>query len=182
MQARKDRKLIFEPPTATEHTRIRQGLSQYMPVEDVENFLKGKYILVGRGRRNEVYLLTRALLELYQKISTHRHPYFTGLYLGELENETFEPSLHVLRMLTAKAKEKVIVRTTDEGEQHFLYGHNLSLNHLQDPSLLAEMESRVIITNQRGEGIGFCDIATKGTQKPELIRLKDLGWYLRRGW
>lgn len=152
-----------------------------MPAKEVTHFLQGKHLLVGRGRRHEVYLLSGALLKLYQTISSHRHPYFIGLFLGELEGETLEPSLHILQRLTTKAKEKAVVKVTNEGEQRFLYGHNLISNHLQDPSSVAHIEGRTIIINQRGEGLGYCVIAMKRTQTPVLKSRKDLGWYLRRG-
>ncbi|MFX1562282.1 MAG: hypothetical protein ACFFDP_03130 [Promethearchaeota archaeon] len=181
MQARKGRGLVFEPPTQEEQAWIRQGLIHYMPEKEVDLFLQGKHLLVGRGRRNEVYLLSGALLKLYHTISRKRHPYFIGLFLGELDGETLDPSLHILQQLTAKAKEKAIVKVTNEGEQRFLYGHNLFSNHVQEPSSLTHIKGRTIIINQLGEGLGYCTIAMERTQKPVLKNRKDLGWYLRRG-
>jgi ribosome biogenesis protein Nip4 len=181
LQARKDSSLIYEPPTPSERTWIKQGLLHFMPVKEVTQFLEGKHLLVGRGRRLEVYLLSRTLLKLYQKISSHYHPYFVGLYLGDIKNEIFEPSLHILQHLTAKVKEEAVVKVTTEGEQRFLYGHNLFPKHLHESSSVTQTEERTIITNQHGEGLGYCVIMRKRTQTPILKNRKDLGWYLRRG-
>lgn len=181
MQTRKNRLIIFASPSQKEREYIRQGLARFLPPKGVETLLRDHHLLIGRGRRKEVYLVSTHLWKIYQTIQTYRHPYFIGIFLGDLQANTLIPSLHVLPHLVRFATEDAVVQVTEEGEQHFLYGRHLDLNHLHRLPTTVQESSEVIVVNSEGEGLGYGILHRKGKTLLKLTNKKDLGWYLRRG-
>ncbi len=174
-------RLIFTPPSAAEEEQIRQGLAEYVPEKAVKQFLKKYHLLLAKGRRVEVYLLTSAVWDLYQQIHSHRHPYFLGLFLGELSQGALQPSLHALAHLAESMKDSVRVVTNQDGEQRFLYGHQLESQHItQLPSNVNET-TKLLVINEHHEGLGYGQLKTTQTGEPSIKNQRDLGWYLRRG-
>jgi ribosome biogenesis protein Nip4 len=180
LQTRKTGRLSFGEPSRAEATTITQGLEQYLEPPAVTQLLRDKHLLIGKGNRQEVYLLSAPLWQLYQSACTQRHPYFVGLHLGELQAGSFVPSLHVLPRLLAKPRRAVVVGTTAEGAQRFIYGRDLEPNQLQQVSANAA-DREILVVNERGEGIGYGSLTVDKEGKAVLRNRKDLGWYLRRG-
>jgi ribosome biogenesis protein Nip4 len=167
-------------PSDAEGTVIAQGLGQYLEPSAVEELLRDKHLLIGTGNRQEVYLLSASVWQLYQTVCPWRHPYFVGLHLGELEPQGFVPSLHILQRLVAKARAAALVKTTAEGAQRFIYGHDLELSQLQQ--VPPDTGNRgMLVVNEQGEGIGYGSFTTDKRGKTSFRNRKDLGWYLRRG-
>lgn len=159
---------------------IVQGLERHLEPSAVAQLLRDKHLLIGKGNRQEVYLLSTPLWQLYQSACTQRHPYFVGLHLGELHAAGFVPSLHALQRLAARPRASVVVATTAEGAQRFMYGRDLEPNQLQQVPPKAE-DREMLVVNERGEGIGFGTLVTDKKGKTVLKNRTDLGWYLRRG-
>jgi ribosome biogenesis protein Nip4 len=174
-------RLTFTPPSAAEEEQILQGLAEYIPEKAVKQFLRKYHMLLAKGRRVEVYLLSSALWELYQQIHTHRHPYFLGLFLGELSQGTLQPSLHVLAHLTDSMKESVRVVTNQDGEQRFLYGHNLDRQHITSKPSNVNKTTKLLVVNEHHEGLGYGQFRPTQTGESKIKNQRDLGWYLRRG-
>jgi ribosome biogenesis protein Nip4 len=159
---------------------IAKGLERYLEPPAAAQLLRDKHLLVGKGKRQEVYLLSAPLWQLYQQACTQRHPYFVGFHLGELQGPSFVPSLHSLRWLAARPCAGVVVATTPEGAQRFMYGRDLEANQLQQvPPKAGDRE--MLVVNERGEGIGFGFLVADKKGKTGLRNRTDLGWYLRRG-
>lgn len=174
-------RLTFTRPSAAEEKQILQGLADYIPEKAVKQFLKKYHLLLAKGRRVEVYLLSSAVWDLYQQIQSYRHPYFLGLFLGELSQGTLQPSLHVLANLAESLKDSVRVVTNQDGEQRFLYGHQLESQHImQLPSNVNKM-TKLLVVNEHDEGLGYGQLKTTQTGEPSIKNKRDLGWYLRRG-
>jgi ribosome biogenesis protein Nip4 len=180
LQDDKRRRLRFTAPSEAEDLQIREGLTRYISKKAVNQLLEGQYLVIGKGRRNEVFLLSPALKDLYQQMQP-QHPYFVGIFLGELRKQEFHPSLHVLPRLADAAKSPAKVIATSKGEQRFLYGHSLNTSDLQGKIPESGETKKVLVVNDRQEGIGYGQLmktaAGEGVLKNEL----DLGWYLRRG-
>jgi ribosome biogenesis protein Nip4 len=174
-------RLTFTPPSATEKEEILQGLAEYIPEKAVKQFLKKYHLILAKGRRVEVYLLSSAVWDLYQQIHAHRHPYFLGLFLGELSQGTLEPSLHVLAHLAGSMKDTVKVVTNQDGEQRFLYGHQLESQHITQLPSDVNKKIKLLVVNEHGEGLGYGQLKTTETGEPSIKNQRDLGWYLRRG-
>jgi ribosome biogenesis protein Nip4 len=179
MQNDKGRRLKFSLPTTEEEKRIRSGLAEYVSEQRVNQLLADQYILIARGRRQEVYILSSAVLRLYMQIQSQRHPYFVGRFLGELTKTTLQPSLHILSALGDAVKEAAKVMTTLKGEQRFLYGQPLERQHLKDWPAISPPNKKVVVVNEKGEGLGYGLL--KSTEKVTIKNQQDLGWYLRRG-
>jgi len=159
---------------------IVQGLERYLESSVVVRLLRNKQLLIGKGNRQEVYLLSAPLWQLYRQACTQRHPYFVGLHLGELHGAGFVPSLHSLQWLAARPRAGVVVAATAEGAQRFMYGRDLEPKELQQvPSKGGDRE--MLVVNERGEGIGFGCLVADEKGKTRLRNRTDLGWYLRRG-
>lgn len=181
MQDDQSRRLTFSPATKEEEDWIHQGLAKFLSNEGIEQLLQDRHLVVSRGRRHEVCGLSTALWKLYQKISAHRHPYFLGLYLGELQHKTFQPSLHILPHLMTNQKENVTIIVTADGEQRFLYGQKLDSEHLKNQLQKLVGRKRVIVVNSLNEALGYGRLVISKAGKVGVKNQKDLGWYLRRG-
>jgi len=180
LQTSEDGILTYDNPTAEEKRRIIEGLKHFLPPAAVADLLQDRHLIVARGKRLEVFLLSPPLWRLYRMVRAHRHPYFVGLYLGELRGKSFEPSLHILHHLANVVKEEAKITLTRKGEQRFLYGHSLNRDHLMSVPTTSWRRQPVLVVNTRGEGLGYGYLArSKG--KNILKNRVDLGWYLRRG-
>lgn len=174
-------RLTFTPPTAAEEKQILQGLTAYIPEKAAKLFLKKYCPLLAKGRRVEVYLLSSALWELYQQIHSYRHPYFLGLFLGELSHGALQPSLHVLAHLAELMKDSVRVVTNRDGEQRFLYGQKLESQHIMHLPSDVNKVTKLLVVNEHHEGLGYGQLKTTQTGESSVKNQRDLGWYLRRG-
>jgi ribosome biogenesis protein Nip4 len=181
LQTGKDRGLTFTLPTPKEKKRIIDSLQRYMRAEDVSSLLKEKHILILRGRRQEAYLLSDSLWSLYRSLKDWRHPYFIGLFLGEIRDEVLQPSLHVCHRLSVNPVKTATVIVTPQGEQKFLYGKDLEIDYLQTQPEGGIVDLEVLVLNQVGEALGYGVIKRVKEGGLKLKNRKDLGWYLRRG-
>lgn len=181
MQARKTRRLTFSHPTEEEVQQIRSSLSQYIPQQAIAELISDKQLLVGRGRRNEVYLVSSAVWAIYQQIQPDRNPYFLGQFLGELTSNHFQPSLQVLPILVRDGKDSAKVTVNETGEQRFLYGQALTEDHVIKNILELKKDQRVLVMNNQGEGLGFGQVKQVSKSGFTVTNQLDLGWYLRRG-
>ncbi len=180
MQDDQTSRLIFATPSAEEEQQIREGLASYIPEEAVNLFLAGQHLIIGKGRRHEVFLLSEALWKLYQQIQP-QHPYFIGLFLGELKESALQPSLHILHRLADVVKPSAKVVAVSKGEQRFLFGHSLESQEFQVNIPDSGGTKKVLVMNSQGEGLGYGQVVKTSAGKVSLNNRVDLGWYLRRG-
>jgi ribosome biogenesis protein Nip4 len=173
-------RLVFTLPSAEEEQHIREGLASYIPEKAVNQLLLERQLVIGKGRRYEVFLLSPVLWHLYQQAQP-QNPYFIGLFLGELKTGTLQPSLHVLHRLADAVKPSVKVSASSKGEQKFVYGHSLEAQEFTQEVTGADEPKQVLVVNQRGEGLGYGQIIKAPTGEQLLKNQLDLGWYLRRG-
>ncbi len=148
---------------------------------DIDSLLKDMHILIVHGRRLEAYLLSESLWSLYQSLKDWRHPYFIGLFLGEIRGKTLQPSLHMCHKFSAEPRSEANVVVTPQGEQQFLYGKDLESNHLKKRLEEVNDHFEVLVLNQQGEALGFGKLEQERGGKMKLRNHRDLGWYLRRG-
>ncbi|MFX1565765.1 MAG: NIP7 N-terminal domain-related protein [Promethearchaeota archaeon] len=179
MQNGKTRRLTYTPANSTETQLIQKGLATYIPEDGVQQLFSGKHLIIGKGRRHEVFLITDLLWELFHNVKP-QHPYFIGLFLGELKGHEFQPSLHILQRLADEVKPAVKAILTPSGEQQFLYGHSVEAQEFASEPHQQEETNTVIVVNTAGDGLGY-GIVKKTPKRTLLKNLLDLGWYLRRG-
>ena len=181
MQDDKSLRLIFSIPTAEEEQRIYRGLAEYISEQMVNQLLTDQHMIIAKGRRQEVYILSSDLWRLYTQIQSLRHPYFIGRFLGELTKTALKPSLHIIDALGDAVKDTVKVITTHTGEQKFLYGQPLENQHLKNWPTVLEGARKVLVVNDQGEALGYGLLKSAETGKVTIKNQQDLGWYLRRG-
>ena len=173
-------RLTFITPTPEEEGCIREGFAEYISDKAVDQLINGQHLVIGKGRRQEVFLLSRSLWQLYQQIQPH-HPYFAGLFLGELKGANFHPSLHVVHRLADTVKPSAKAITLPQGEQRFLYGRALEPQefHAEEPDL--DQARKVLVVNSQQEGLGYGELLKTPAGDVVVKNRLDLGWYLRRG-
>lgn len=181
MSDEKTPRLTFETPTVEEERQIRQGLNEYVPEKVVNHLLEDASLVIGKGRRQEVFLLSPRLWELFQQIRPHRHPYYLGLYLGTLTDEELQLSLPVLHHLADDVKDTAKVVVNSKGEQRFLYGHVLRKPLIVHKPSRPQKEQKVLVLNNNGEGLGYGRVKSTKPEEFTITNQLDLGWYLRRG-
>jgi ribosome biogenesis protein Nip4 len=179
LQDGKTRRLTYSPANATETQRIQKGLATYVPESDAQKIIGGGHLIIGKGRRHEVFFITDPLWELFQKVKP-LHPYFSGRFLGELKGQQFQPSLHILQHLADNSKPAAKVTLSASDEQRFLYGHSLDAQEYVPDTSQLEAKLSVIVVNKVGDGLGYGSVE-KTPEGPTLKNKQDLGWYLRRG-
>jgi ribosome biogenesis protein Nip4 len=173
-------RLTFVTPTPAEEANIREGLATYISDKAVDQLIKDLHLVIGKGRRQEVFLLSPNLWKLYQQVQP-QHPYFVGLFLGELKGPNFHPSLHVIHRLADTVKPVSKVITLSKGEQRFLYGRSLAVQEVQSEKLDRDQPRKVLVVNDQGEGLGYGELMKTSAGDMVVKNRLDLGWYLRRG-
>jgi ribosome biogenesis protein Nip4 len=179
LQNGKTSRLIFEPSSEEETWQIRQSLMAFISEEAINRLLEKNHLLLGKGRRTEVFVVSPPLLKLYEQVQP-KHPYFIGLFLGELKKGELLPSLHVLHYLSNNINPAAKIVTTPNGEQRFLYGRSLESHEFVSHDLSSKELKPIIVVNDKKEGLGFGHLGKSGAKVHVKHRL-DLGWYLRRG-
>lgn len=125
---------------------------------------------------NKYYLADQKLQGLNKQIG--KKPSLIGLYLGEVKDEKFNPSLALLNLISKKATEKVIIK--DIGENDFLYGKNLRPRHILKIEGTVKEGFFKIVVNERNECLGLAKLKKIDNNEVSLRNILDLGDYLRR--
>ena len=173
-------RLTFVLPTPAEEACIREGFATLISDTAIDQLIMDSHLIIGKGRRQEVFLLSANLWTLYQQVQP-QHPYFVGLFLGELKGSSFHPSLHVVHRLADVVKSSAKVIALSKGEQRFLYGHSIEPQEFQGKSTDIDQSRKVIVVNNQQEGLGYGELTKTPTGEVIVKNRLDLGWYLRRG-
>jgi ribosome biogenesis protein Nip4 len=173
-------RLTFVTPTPGEEACIREGFAAYISDKAVDQLIIGQHLVIGKGRRQEVFLLSAKLWKLYQQVQP-QHPYFVGLFLGELKEPNFYPSLHVVHRLADAVKPSAKVITLSKGEQRFLYGRSLEPQEFQSEKPDLDQPRKALVVNNEQEGLGYGELSKTPSGDVVVKNRLDLGWYLRRG-
>ncbi|MHA2406342.1 MAG: NIP7 pre-PUA domain-containing protein [Candidatus Hermodarchaeia archaeon] len=180
MPNEKTGRLTFVTPTPAEDACIRDGLAVYISNKAVAQLITDSHLVIGKGRRQEVFLLSGNLWNLYQQVQP-QHPYFIGLFLGELKGTNFHPSLHVVHRLADAVKPSTKVIALSKGEQRFLYGRPLESQEFQSENPNLDQIQKVLVVNSQQEGLGYGELMKTPSGDVVVKNRLDLGWYLRRG-
>ncbi len=125
---------------------------------------------------NKYYLISKKLQELSRQIL--RQPELIGLFLGEVKDGKFSPSLPLLSIIAKDTNEKVIVK--DIGENDFLYGKNLRPRHIIKMEGTLKEGFLKIAVNERNECLGLAKIKKIVGNEISMRNVLDVGDYLRR--
>lgn len=133
---------------------------------------KFNYNLIG----NKYYSVTDKLLKLSKEIE--KQPELIGLFLGEVKDGKFNPSLPLLSIIAKETNEKVIIK--DIGENDFLYGKSLRPRHILKMEGTIKEGFMKIVVNERNECLGLAKLKKISGNEASFRNILDLGDYLRR--
>jgi ribosome biogenesis protein Nip4 len=149
------------------------------PIRDFASLFKASVTLnedlvLRKGDR--YFLLTEDL-----KKAISKDFFYAGCYLGKIKNEEFFPGFELLRMMSEKGPNKVIVdRKT---EWLFICGRDIFKQGIAAMTGSSRKGDFVLVLNRHNECLGFgrivCDL--KETRKGVAVKnVLDVGDFLRR--
>ena len=143
-------------------------------------------IVVASGKRTEVFLVPRTVLDVFENTQIKRSPYCLGIYIGDLVEEDFLLSIEGATLCSPHTMRKVEV--SDKGEQAVLYGRNITSAQVKDYSRIIHKGEKVIVVNRLKETIAVGKALVDGDKFSSAAKEKvvaenilDRGWYLRKG-
>lgn len=143
-------------------------------------------IVVASGKRAEVFLVSHSVMDVFFKTQGKRNPYCLGLYIGDLLENRFLPSIEGATLCSPYTTRKV--KVSYKGEQAVLYGRHLKLALITDFPSTTRKGEKVLVTNTFGETIAIGKSLVDGSEFPTLPKervvvenILDRGWYLRKG-
>lgn len=141
---------------------------------NINKAFKNKSILVGHGKRKEVFITNRSTSNTLDIIE--KEPYFTGLYIGDIKGNRFLLGLEGASIISSYSDKKIIV--DKKTEQLVLYGRDIFSKSAHGLPKNVQVNEKILIMNEYDECIGV-GIVEKGDI---LIKnISDRGWYLRKG-
>ncbi len=165
--------MITFRPINNEEKEVLKTLGEEFEV-DIEQVFRDKTILVGEGKRKEVFITNKATNK--QLNYMQRMPYFAGLYIGDIKGKKFLLGLEGANIISKYSNKKVVV--DQKTEQLVLYGRDIfskSARHLYKE---ADVGDRILIVNENNECLGI-GVLNKG--EVLVKNIMDRGWYLRKG-
>ncbi|MFX1514383.1 MAG: hypothetical protein ACFFCQ_17550 [Promethearchaeota archaeon] len=133
-------------------------------------------LFIELGKPSMLYCISKELKILLEKIPSSIRLESLGLCLGIYRGVRFDLSLESLWIINRYTKRFIMVDR--EGEQKFLYGHNLVTKRIIK-KVGIENGTRCIIRNPDEEALGI-GILKKSSKNGQLKNVQDLGCYLRK--
>lgn len=127
-------------------------------------------------KRNRYFLLSASLKKL-----TLRDFFYAGTYLGKVENGRFFPGFELLRMMTEKKANKVVVNK--KTEWLFICGRDVFKRGIVKVIGPGRKGDHVLVLNCYGECLGFGRVVSDLGREEESVVIKnisDIGDFLRR--
>jgi ribosome biogenesis protein Nip4 len=117
------------------------------------------------------FYMSKELKELKDSISLE--PYSVGIFLGELKNNQFMPSIALLDILAKYSDRKIIINK--KGQTMFLYGNDVFFENIKENNL---SDGICLVLNEENEVLGYGEL--KKGRKKILKHILDRGDFLRR--
>jgi len=128
------------------------------------------------GKQNRHFFLNQNLRRIINKDF-----YYAGLYLGKTKNERFFPSFNLLRLISQKNANKIIV--DKKSEWLFICGRDVFRKGIVKVTGSRRKGDYTLILNRHGECLGFGRILHDLDEKKDEVAVKnilDIGDFLRR--
>jgi ribosome biogenesis protein Nip4 len=117
------------------------------------------------------FCMSKELKQL--KDSIKLEPYSAGIFLGELKNNKFMPSIALLDILASYSDKKVIINK--KGQTMLLYGKDVFSENFEKSTV---SEGICLVLNEENEALGYGEL--KKGKKIILKHILDRGDFLRR--
>lgn len=146
----------------------------------ISSVAKGKEIIIASGKHKEIFLISREMLDVFNKMKDKSKILFLGEFFGTKAN-VFTPSFSTLSKYAALSRRKIIVN--QKGEQTFLYGFNLEKKFLISFDKELKIDDCAIVCNEHNETLGLgriiFDLNSSKDEQKVVKNITDLGWYVR---
>jgi len=142
--------------------------------EFIKNFAESEIRSIAKIK-NMYFLADGSILEAKEKIS--QEPFSMGLFLGEIKNKKFFPSVNLLDMVSKISDKKVFVN--EKTAWLFLCKRDIFGKGI----VKANSENGfVLVQNERDENLGYGEIVDDLSKKDKVVikNLFDRGDFLRR--
>jgi ribosome biogenesis protein Nip4 len=155
---------------------LTEPIKRFIKSFDAEISLK-KALIERKG--GKFFLINQNLKSLIEKSSGEY--YYAGVFLGELKNKRFIPSLPLVFMIAEKARNKIFVN--DKAAWLFICGRDIFKEGIVHAEGSIKRGNRTLIFNMHGECLGFgrirqnLDEVKKGVAVENIL---DIGDFLRR--
>nr|MDO8099313.1 hypothetical protein [Candidatus Njordarchaeota archaeon] len=143
-------------------------------------------IVVATGKRTEVFLVPRMVLDIFMKTQGIHNPYCLGMHVGDLIHDEFLLGIEGATLCAPYTTRKA--KVSDKGEQAVLYGRDIECAFIKDfPSAIHRGE-KLLVLNVFDETIAIgkalvdgVEFSTLPKEKVAVENILDRGWYLRKG-
>ena len=148
----------------------------------IEKLLPGKLYGQYGGPHIDVFSINEDLLARIKKLSDYGiNPYSAGLYTATIWGKRgIEPALDLAKHIWIKCSPTEYKHTVinETGEKIFLYGKDVFHDNIVRTNTLSGL---TIVTNIRGEPLGWGVLNRKNGKELLIENIKDVGWYVRAG-
>lgn len=149
---------------------VKKEINKYWTAFDEVS--KDKVLIKSSNGRQEFFLVSKEVFEMFKRIPKSRHPYCLGMFIGHVKKKEFIPSLNLLQEISGLTdKNKVIVN--EKAEKLFTYGRDVFFSSMLNKPELKNGEL-VIVANQNNEALGLGKVLQK-----EIKNILDIGFYFR---
>ncbi|MEB3786781.1 MAG: hypothetical protein GSR75_01585 [Desulfurococcales archaeon] len=180
MQAKK--KMLKLKPLKPEDRKAVTSMIVEVVKCKVDKLLPGKLYGQYGGSHIDVYSINESLLTRVKQLSYHGiNPYSAGLYTATIwRNQKVEPSLDLAKHIWMKCNPAEYRHTviSESGEKIFLYGKDVFHGNIVQTNTEFGL---TIVTNTRGEPLGWGFLRRKNGKELLIENIKDVGWYVRAG-
>jgi len=146
----------------------------------ISSVAKGKEIIIASGRYKEIFLVSKELLNMFNRLKDKSRIITIGELFGTV-SDTFVPSFSSLSEYAKLSKKKVFV--SQKGEQTFLYGFNLEKKFVVSFDTSIKVDDHVVVCNEHDEVLGLgkviSDFEDSKSEQKVIKNILDLGLCLR---
>ena len=176
----------FRIATAEEKRAIMKRIDNVFGEEAALKTIGSMEVVIANGKRVELFLVPQKVLSIFKKTQGRHNPYCLGVYVGDLVNNMFLPSIEGVTLVSPHSNRKI--RVSMKGEQTILYGRDIKRSFVKEAPYDVHKGERVVITNVLDETIALGKMSINGSEldgvdKETLVaeNIVDRGWYLREG-
>ncbi|WXG45453.1 MAG: hypothetical protein WED05_01840 [Candidatus Atabeyarchaeum deiterrae] len=176
----------FRIATAEEKRTIMKRIDDLFGKDVASKTIGSMEVIMANGKRVELFLVPQKVLSIFKKTEGKHNPYCLGVYVGDLVNNEFLPSIEGATLISPHTNRKM--RVSMKGEQTILYGRDVKRSFVKEAPYDAHKGERVVITNVLDETIALGKMSIdrskfNGVSKQTLVaeNIIDRGWYLREG-
>ncbi|MFX1282355.1 MAG: hypothetical protein ACFFB5_01820 [Promethearchaeota archaeon] len=175
--------MFFKPLTIDETNQVETTINQLLDSDAMTIILKRKELIKIKGDRNDVYLVSKEDIHLFERLSSKLpkkdlNIVHARIKLGFFIHEKFLIGIESLSFLSPLTHRRISLDT--KSTQKFIYGNDIVINTVSLKKQIKHLEENttIIVFSDTNIPIGYAKILSK-EKKPWLQNLVDIGIFLR---